>query len=354
MQILYVGNGNYKHRGARYYDAGRKLCNGFTRNGHNVYFMSDRDTARSATIFGSRKVGIGHCNKVFLDICVNFKPDFIVIGHADIITNVSLEKARALLPGVKIAQFNVDAVFNPHTVQQIATKSAFCDATFVTTAGSVLKKFSHAKGVAAYMPNPVDSSIEWPRCHERSDQAHDVFWACRAMKGSYPGDPRIELPLHLEKSGKVKMDYHGMNGKEPLYNADYYAHIANARMGLNISNTCYRGNSDRAAPEDLYLYSSDRISHYMGSGLLTFTTRDNKLEELFTEDEELVFFSGKEELLQKVVYYKNNDDLRKQIARAGWEKSHQKFNERLVAKYITEITFHTPLTEQYAWPTNTY
>jgi hypothetical protein len=354
MQILYVGNGNYKHRGARYYDAGRKLCNGFTRNGHNVYFLSDRDTARSATIFGSRKIGIRHCNKVFLDTCINFSPDLIVIGHADIISNASLEQARVLLPNVKIAQFNVDAIFNPHTVEQIAVKAALCDATFVTTGGSVLKKFSHAKGVAAYMPNPVDSSMEWPLCHERSDQEHDVFWACRAMKGSYEGDPRIELPLHLEKSGQVDIDYHGMNGKEPLYNASYYRHIANAKMGLNISNTCYRGNTDRAAPEDLYLYSSDRISHYMGSGLLTFTTHDNRLEELFAEDKELIFFSTKEELLEKVIYFKNHDNQRKQVARAGWEKSHLQLNDRLVAKYLIETTFRVPLTEPYVWPATTY
>ena len=63
------------------------------------------------------------------------------------------------------------------------------------------------------MPNPVDLSIEWPRCFEHSDQANDVFWALRAEKGTYPGYPRIELPLYLEKSGKVKIDYHGMNGK---------------------------------------------------------------------------------------------------------------------------------------------
>ncbi len=36
MQILYVGNGNYNHRGARYYGPGLKIFNGLIRNGHNV------------------------------------------------------------------------------------------------------------------------------------------------------------------------------------------------------------------------------------------------------------------------------------------------------------------------------
>ena len=46
------GIGNFKHHGNFYYDVGRKLFNGLTRLGHNVYFLSDRDTSRAATIFG--------------------------------------------------------------------------------------------------------------------------------------------------------------------------------------------------------------------------------------------------------------------------------------------------------------
>ena len=92
----------------------------------------------------------------------------------------------------------------------------------------------------------------------------------------------------------------------------------------------------------------------MGSGLLTLTTRDNKLEELFEENKEIVFFSSKEELLEKVLYYKNHDDERREIAQHGWEKSHTCFNEKLVTKYIIERTFGMPLSERYAWPTQVY
>ena len=87
---------------------------------------------------------------------------------------------------------------------------------------------------------------------------------------------------------------------------------------------------------------------------MTLSTRENKLEELFEEDKEIVFFSSKEELLEKVIYYKNNDAERKEIAKRGWEKFHNFFNERLVAKYILEVAFRLPLSEDYAWPTETY
>ena len=130
----------------------------------------------------------------------------------------------------------------------------------------------------------------------------------------------------------------------------------NAKMGLNINRTYSEGDNYNPTtnPEELYLYSSDRISHYMGSGLLTLSTRDNKLEELFEEDKEMAFFSSKEELLEKVIYFKNHDDERKKIAQRGWEKSHNRLNERLVAKYMFEVAFRLPLSEDYAWPTETY
>jgi hypothetical protein len=169
-------------------------------------------------------------------------------------------------------------------------------------------------------------------------------------------NPRVNIPLFLENSGKVKIDYYGMNGKPELWNAAYYQAIENAKMGLNLSHA-YLGKDtvhNKTSVDELYLYSSDRISHYMGSGLLTFSNRDNKLDELFEENKEMVFFSSKDELLDKVIYYKEHDDERRRIAQHGWEKSHNCFNECLVAKYMIEVAFRLPLSEEYAWPTDTY
>jgi hypothetical protein len=358
MHILFVADGNLKHRGARYHFTYRRLVNGFIRNGHNVYFLSDTDTARGGNIFHSSRLGWSHCNKVFIDTCYNFRPALIVLGQADIIQYESLKEVKSFLQHVKIVQYNVDALFRRHNINILKRNAANMDATFVTTAGSILKSFSHSRGVASYIPNPVDKSIDYPRCHERSDQKHDVFWSMRQIEKSrkHEENPRIEIPLFLENSGKVNIDYYGMNGKPELWNADYYQAIEKAKMGLNLSHS-YLGKDNvhnKTTADELYLYTSDRISHYMGSGLLTLSTRDNSLEELFEENNEVVFFSSKEELLDKVTYYKKHDDERKRVARQGWEKSHNYFNERLVAKYMLEVAFRLPLSENYAWPTETY
>lgn len=354
MRILFVGNGNIKHMGARYYDPGRKLHNGFLRNGHNVFWMSDRDIARSKTVLGSKSLGKKYCNMYFLATCRNFMPDLIVLYFADIITTRSITEARRILPGVKVTQFNVDPIFREHNMKQIRTKLPVVDSTFITTAGPALKRFGNKDGFVSFVPNLVDASIDWPRCHENSGQPHDAFWALRATNGKTVTDRRITIPLFIEQSGKVDIDYYGMNGKPELYNADYYNKIADCKMGLNISVNRTWDNTPIAKPEELYLYSSDRITHYMGSGLLTFNTRENALDEMFIEDEEMIFFDEQEELLDKLVYYKKNDEERKKIAAAGWKKSHENFNERLVAKYIVESTFEKKLTENYQWPIDRY
>jgi len=361
MRILYVGNGAYKNRASTYYDSGRKLCNGFTRNSHNVYFLSDRDTSRAGNIFKSSKLGVGYCNEVFIDICKNFQPEMIVFVHADIIKNESLENAKSLLPDVKMVQINVDALFTQKHMENIRCKIPYLDATFVTTAGSVLGTLGESKGVVSYLPNPVDESIETLRCHEYSNQKNDVFWAGRFNPETdlCKENPRFEFPLFLEKTGNVKIDYYGMKGKPPLVGATYYQAIGMAKMGLNINQGNLLGDYiEIPGHNSAYLYSSDRIAQYMGSGLLVFCYRDknmdSKLEELFEEDKEMVFFSSREELLDKILYYKKNDEERKEIARGGWEKSHYQLNERLVAKYVIEVTFKLPLSEDYIWPTELY
>lgn len=358
MHILFVADGNFKHRGARYYFTYRRLLHGFIRNNHNVYFLSDTDTARCGNIFRSSRLGRDYCNKVFIDTCQNFRPDLIVFDKGDIIREKSLKEVKSFLPQVKMIQFNVDGMFSRHNINMLKRNISYMDATFVTTAGSILKRLSHPGGIVNFIPNPVDMSIDYPRCHERSDQTFDVFWSMRKVEKSrtHEKNPRIEFPLFLEKSGKIKIDYYGMNGKPELWNVKYYQAIENAKMGLNLSHA-YLGPdniNEKSTDEELYLYSSDRISHYMGSGLLTLSTKDNRLEELFEENKEIVLFSSKEELLEKIIYYKKNDIERKTIARQGWEKVHTLYNEKLVTKYMIERTYDMRLSESYVWPTQTY
>jgi spore maturation protein CgeB len=89
----------------------------------------------------------------------------------------------------------------------------------------------------------------------------------------------------------------------------------------------------------------------MGCGLMTVSFRVNQLMELFEENEEMVFADNPEEMRDAVLRLKRDDLRRREIAEAGWRKSHMHLNEWLVARYVEEVTFRRPLSHAYIWPT---
>jgi hypothetical protein len=131
-------------------------------------------------------------------------------------------------------------------------------------------------------------------------------------------------------------------GKPQIRGAKYQDAMASSRMALNLSRR-----------SDNYLYSSDRMAHITGNGLLTFIDRATGFGDIYGEDE-LAFYSTTAELIERIRHFKAHDDERRAVARKGWAKSHAIFNERLVAQYILDVSFGKKLSHDYAWPTTIY
>lgn len=358
MRILHIGNGNEKHRGQRSYDVGRKIQHGFIRNGHNSLFYSDRDMARAASWLNSSKSrsAIKAANTRLIETAENFKPEFLMLGHADTITAETIRTIRGMFPSAKVAQFNVDPMFMEGNLRNIDRKFAVVDATFVTTGGTILKKFSRPNHIAAFFPNPIDRAMETWRCHERTDLPYDIFYAVRATttKADWTGNYRLDLPRQLRAAmPELKAHFHGFDGAPEIFGTAFYEALGSCRMGLNLSHIQTTVPPIRTATdEEKYLYSSDRIAQYLGCGLLTFSRNGNQLERLYGPDT-LVYFDTTDELIEKVRYYRQHDDERQAIAARGWKVAHEQFNESLVAQYIVEAT-HGELSRDYAWPTETF
>ena len=349
MRVLLVGNAGERYFGERFYGVEHKLANGYTRNGHVTHFFSDRDVARNGTLFRSSRAGRGVANARFRDVVRNFRPEMIVIVHSSLISTETFAEARQLAPGARLAQFCVDPLFRAVNVDFLSDRARTVDATFVTTAGAALARFSTATNVSGYIPNPVDASIECGRAFERDDQAFDVFFAANAS-GDRPDDPRRTTP-RLIAATEASLDCRGFDGRPPLFGHAYFRALADARMALNINSDRAETAQARAPAEQLYLYNSDRISQLMGCGLLTLSFRVNQLMELFDEDREMVFVETPEEMRDAVLRFRRDDSRRRAIGEAGWRKSHAHLNERLVARFIEEVTFRRPLSHPYLWPT---
>jgi len=77
-----------------------------------------------------------------------------------------------------------------------------------------------------------------------------------------------------------------------------------------------------------------RIFHVLGCGGFLLTGYAEKLEELYTPDKEIVFFSNFNELVEKIKYYFAHDEEREKIARAGYERS---IRDHTCEKRLNEI-----------------
>ena len=341
MKILLVGNFYGAGNGGTYYMIMPKLAQGFARLGHNFYVYNDREIARARSFVGSRKFGILPANSRLVDVAREFQPHLVVLGHCEMIWSRTLRRIREVCPGVRIVYRNVDPLIHAENVKKIERRAGVVDGIFLTTAGEVLRRFARLETFVAFMPNPVDPSIEVGRGFERSDQENDVFFAGGPLGDDHPRqvifrDLRAALP-------QVRFDFRGASFDTPYaMGAAYLAALANTKMGLNLSRT-----------NDYYLYSSDRMAQYTGNGLLTFVHRGASFGDIYNEDE-LAFYDSNEELIDKIAYYKEHDAGRRQVAERGWQKSHKYFNVTRVARYIIEQTFAEAFSDDYPWPTTAF
>ena len=349
MRILVIGNAGEREPGRRYYSVERKLANGFARNGHSVWFFSDRDVARASTIFRSSRAGRAAVQGKFLEAVRNYAPHAVVMGHSSLIASDTLAEAKTLGARARVAQVCVDPLFREVNGRFLAERARVVDATFVTTGGEALKRFATANNVSAFLPNPVDSSVEDLRNFARDDLLQDVFFAANAG-GDRESDVRRVTPRRMRAAG-LACGFYGFDGAPGVFGAAYFGALAQARMGLNLNSDRSETAEVQAPPEELYLYSSDRVSQLVGCGLMTLSFTVNRMMELFEPEREMVFVETPEAMVEAALKYRRDDAERRRIAEAGWRKAHAAFNERLTAGFIEDVLFRRPLSQPYAWPT---
>ena len=334
-RLLLVDNLMIRRYGNLRMGPGRKLNCGAVRNNWRICEFSDRDMARLLAPLGVRAVGGMIANRKLVLTAKNFQPNVMLLGHCDYITNKTLAAIREVCPGIRIAHFNVDPLWQKETQAQMEDRQDSCDALFATTAGDVLKTWCTGRNVVAYMPNPSDPSMENEDNGAKTAFDRDLFFAGNPRDG----DPRWELLERLlPKLDGVKADIY----RGGLWGAAYEKVLATSKMSLNLN----RREGDK-------WYSSDRIAHLMGYGILTFQSSKNSMQDFF-EPSETVFFDGADDLAEKIHFYKRDDAARARIASAGRAKYHRLFNGARVLRYMVETTLGESYSERYEWASEVY
>ncbi|MGH7091081.1 MAG: glycosyltransferase family protein, partial [Stellaceae bacterium] len=264
---------------------------------------------------------------------------------ADMIRPETLAAIRGDLPRMRVLQWNADPVFEADNIDRIKSKLAVVDATLVTTAGDALEPLRRPGMRLGFLPNPVDFSVERGRNHAASALPYDLFYAC--------GNPRLparhccgkvwdmeEFMSALRAAvPDLRLLLAGLCGQPHLAGSQYQRALESAALGLNVSRR-----------NDVFLYSSDRLSHMIGNGLAVLIERATGYDRLFSEDQ-MAFFATFDELVEQVRRLAADPARRSALAAAGRERYHELFNEQRVAHYLHDVAFGTIDAANYPWPT---
>ena len=343
-KILHVTNFNYRFNGRLFYNTGKRINNGLVRLNHSVLELSDRDIIHDNKKFSDIS-GVKTLNNKIIDVCSIFKPDIIIFGHADSVSNSTIKKIKKNSPNTKFSQWFLDPI-SLHGPDFYKNKGRFLskfdlmDANFITTSPDCVD-FLKNKNNCFYIPNPSDKSIDNLRIYNNKCD-NDVFFAMshgvhRGTLKQGKTDYRDNFLKKLTKNEDINFDFYGLNNTQPIWAQEFLDTISNSKMGLNLS---------RGKP--LKYYSSDRIAQFMGNGLVTLIDEKTQYQNFFNHDE-MVFYKDYQDLIEKILKIKNDDKLRKKIGYNGKFKYDKLFNSSKVAKFIINKTLGLNNSDFFIW-----
>ena len=345
LRILHITNFNERHNGRLFFNTGRRINNGFIRLGNSVLEFSDRDIQKNYKSYSDIS-GAKSLNEKLRITCYNYKPDLIVLGHADLVSAKMLGELKNEYPNLKIAQWFLDPlnVNGPDYLKnkkRILDKSEFVDTNFITTSPEVLK-FLPKNVDNFYIPNPSDPSFETLNNFNHAC-SNDVFFALShgvhrgSLKSRTSDDREKFINKLIEISKNIKFDIYGLKNVQPIWANQYFKTISNSKMGLNLS---------RGTP--IKYYSSDRITQITGNGLVTLIDEKTCYNDFF-DNTEMVFYSDISDLSEKILKINSDEKLRKSIGKKGKLKYLKYFNSNLVADFIINKTLQINNKLKYLW-----
>ena len=312
---------------------GKKLTNGFIRNGHDVIEISDRDTIRNlktSNIFNYKK----KFEDYILRTIQNYQPHILFFGHSKNINSSLIQEIRKQNTEIIISHWNEDP-FNIYengkneNYDNLKNLLKYVDNTFITTATDINCFRNIKSSNLFFFLTPVDSNIENFKVFNLSPK-FDLFYAMSHgvnrgnLKDGKEDDRALFLDKLIKKNHSLKFDLYGYNDRQPVWGLDFLKCLTNSKMALNLS----RGRPTK-------YYSSNRIASLMGNGLLTFVHKKIQLSDFFTKNE-LIEYEHIDDLMNKLIFYSKNDEIRKKFAKRGRDKYFKRFNEKRIAKYFID------------------
>jgi len=238
----------------------------------------------------------------------------IVMGRAPT-RAATLAQIKINYPEIKLVNIYPDPIHNLHA-EQIASLAMY-DLFGIHTKAAVpyLQKFGCSN--ACYLPLAADPELHYPI--ELSEQDRIEFGADVVFVGNWRAEHEQMLsalegfelaiwgPNWGRKAQRGSWVRRCWRGRTLTTGAEYAkAHLA-AKIGLNPIDLLNRTTHDQ------------RLFELPACGAFALVTRTDEVMELFQEGETVDCFGTPEELVNKVIYYLEHEDERREIARKSYE-----------------------------------
>jgi len=306
--------------GLMFYAFVHRLANGFVRNGHFVLTLNDRDSRKQ--MLGLRAAGAWLANRRLSHVARELQPDLLCLQHSDLITSDTVQRIKEMVPHCRVAVVFFDNIFDPREAARFRRFAQVADFAFVTTAGPTLAEFA-ADCPVAFIPNPVDLSIDNSSAFSVVEKSFDVFFASGAG-GATDRWGLVDELCRLRPD--LRYALHGRDRHVRLLGDAYYRAIEQCKIGLNLN----RYERD--------LYACDRMAQYLGNGLLLATSRRSGYQRYF-DDSEMLFFDDVAELGDKIVWAIADDRRWRTMAERARAKAAGFMGGQLVTDFILRMTF---------------
>jgi glycosyltransferase involved in cell wall biosynthesis len=307
-----------------FYCFANRLANGFVRNGHLALTFNDRDSRHQA--LNIRPAAAWLANRRLVKLARDLQPDLLCLHHCDLISSATVRRIRKEVPRCRIAVVYYDTLHVEKSARRFRRFLEVADFGFATTAGPTLAQFSGTAPVA-YIPNPIDLSIDNARAYAVGDKATDVFCACGT-------DGASERWMLIDELRRLKPDLryslHARNKMGRVSGDAYYALIEQAKAGLNLN------------AQEGDLYASDRMAQYLGNGLLLATARASGFDRYFADDE-MIFFDDAAELGEKLEWALGDDERWRGMARKARARATEFMCGERVTDFIMRMTMGQPI-----------
>ena len=347
LRIFHISNfGNWLFNRLYFISIAKKLSNGFTRAGHDVLDLSDRDIVRYNRVFPDM-TGFEYLNKQIIETARNYNPDLILLGHSYNIHKDTFETIKSFNKNIIFSQWFEDHLADTgpdylNNRQKLFKYKDYIKSNFITTHPSALKFLRNEKNFF-YLPIPVDDNIERLNIFNNKRSMNDLFFSMShgvnrgKLKRNKKDERSIFIDSLIKKNPNIIFDIYGYNKREPIWSEDFYHSINQSKMGLNLT----RGKPVKYA-------TSNRIASLIGNGLLTFIDKKTQLNN-FLNPNEVVFYKDLTDLSEKLNFFKNNEKLRKKYAKLGKAKYFRYFDSTIVSKYIIAKSFDLDIKKPLKW-----